>query len=57
MISMKVALSAMLRRYKFSTSLKMSDIDLRFEMILRLANKHMLQIERRAWTPIIKVSM
>lgn len=49
MISMKVMLSAILRRYKFNTGLKMNDIDLQFEMVLRLANKHMVQIERRTW--------
>ncbi|XP_055308673.1 cytochrome P450 4c3-like [Sitodiplosis mosellana] len=49
MISMKVMLSALLRRYKFTTNLKLSDIDLRFEMVLKLAQKHMVQIERRRW--------
>ncbi|XP_055299855.1 cytochrome P450 4g1-like [Sitodiplosis mosellana] len=48
MISMKVALSSMLRRYKFTTDLKLSDLELKFELTLKISNKHMVGMERRA---------
>lgn len=47
MISMKVVLSGLVRRYRFTTNLKMSDLVMRCEMTLKLNNKHMVQIERR----------
>lgn len=49
MISMKVALSAILRKYKFTTELKLSDLEFKFELTLKLVNKHMVGMERRVW--------
>lgn len=49
MFSMKTVLSAVLRNYKITTDLKMSDLKLEFEIALKLANKHMVRIERREW--------
>lgn len=46
-ILMKIALAAMVRRYKFSTNLKLSDLKLTFEVTLKLLNKYMVQIEKR----------
>lgn len=49
MFSMKIMLSAILRHYKLSTPLKMSDLELDFGIALKLKNKHMIQAERRTW--------
>lgn len=49
MISMKVVLSAILRRYKFRTDLKLSDLELKFELTLKISNRHMVGMERRVW--------
>lgn len=49
MISMKVALCSMLRRYKFTTNLKLSDLELKFELTLKVSNRHMVGMERRVW--------
>lgn len=49
MFSMKVMLSALLRQYRFSSNLKMADLDMRCELNLKLNNKHMVKIERRDW--------
>jgi len=49
MISMKVIMSGLLRRYRYTTDLKMSDLVLRFELTLKLDNKHLVKIERREW--------
>lgn len=49
MISMKVILSTILRQFKFTTDLQMKDIDLKFEMLIRLNSKHSVGIERRIW--------
>lgn len=49
MISMKVILSGLLRRYKYTTNLKLDELVMRFELTLKLDNKHMVAIERRNW--------
>lgn len=49
MFSMKVMLSAIIRHYQLSTDLKMSDLELEFGIALKLANKHMVRVERRNW--------
>lgn len=49
MLSLKVMLSAVIRHYKFSSDLKMSDIDLKFGITTQIRNKHMVKIERRCW--------
>lgn len=49
MISMKVALSAILRHYKFTTALNLSELEFKFELTLKINNKHMVGMERRIW--------
>lgn len=49
MFSMKTVLSTILRNFKINTDLKMSDLKVEFEIALKLANKHMVRIERRKW--------
>lgn len=49
MISMKVILAGILRKYRFTTNLKLSDLEMRFELTLKLSNKHMVGMERRIW--------
>lgn len=49
MISMKVILAGVLRKFKFTTNLKLSDLQMKFELTLKLANKHMVGMERRVW--------
>lgn len=49
MFSMKVMVSAILRHFKLSTDLKMSDLELEFGVALKLANEHMIRVERRNW--------
>lgn len=49
MISMKVVLSGILRKYRFTTNLKLSELEMKFELTLKLANKHMVGMERRSW--------
>lgn len=46
---MKVVLSSMLRRYKFTTDLKLSDLELKFELTLKISNHHMVGMEQRVW--------
>lgn len=49
MISMKVILAGILRKYRFTTALKLSDLEMKFELTLKLSNKHMVGMERRVW--------
>lgn len=52
MISMKVIMAGILRKYKFTTELKLSDLIMKFELTLKLANKHLVNMERREWTNV-----
>lgn len=49
MISMKVILAGILRKYRFETDLKMDELVMRFELTLKLDNKHLVHMERREW--------
>lgn len=49
MMSMKTMISAILRHYKFQTDLRLSDLQLHFQITLKLCNKHMVNVERRVW--------
>lgn len=49
MILMKVILSACVRNFKFTTNLKMINLEQNYEVTLKLVNKHMVSIERRIW--------
>ncbi|XP_037041326.1 cytochrome P450 4C1-like isoform X1 [Bradysia coprophila] len=46
-LSMKTMLSALLRHYKFSTSLKMEDLQWKFEITMKLVNTHLVRVEKR----------
>lgn len=46
-MSMKVVLSSLLRQYKFSTHLRLEDITTKFEVTLKIENRHMVTVERR----------
>lgn len=46
-MSMKVMLSAIIRKYKFSTHLRFEDIIMKFEVTLKIDNRHMVTVERR----------
>ncbi|XP_058823454.1 probable cytochrome P450 313a4 [Topomyia yanbarensis] len=45
--SMKVGLAKLVRKYKFSTDLKLKDIKFQTSLILLIHNRHMMRIERR----------
>lgn len=47
LLAMKIMLCHLLRNYKFTTSLKLSDLRLKMALDLKLVNKHMVKIERR----------
>lgn len=49
MRSIKVILSAVLRRYRFTTNLSLPGLELKYEISLKLANKHMVALDRRIW--------
>lgn len=49
MISMKVILSGLFRRFKYTTNLKLNELVMRFELTLKLDNKHMVEITNRDW--------
>jgi cytochrome P450 family 4 len=49
-ISMKIALTYLLRRYQFSTKLKIDELKWCFGITQRLENKHMVTATRRVWT-------
>lgn len=49
MMSLKAMLSTMLRHYRFTTNLKMSELEMEFHISLKLCNKHMVGVERRVW--------
>lgn len=49
MLSLKVMLSAVLRHYKFTTDLSLSDLEFKYEVSFKLANKHMVGLDRRIW--------
>jgi hypothetical protein len=46
---MKVMLSALLRRYKFTTDMKMEDIVAKWDLTLKIVNGHRVRIERRVY--------
>lgn len=48
-VSMKIALAYLLRRYKFTTDLKMHEIDLNMTITLKIANENPIRIDRREW--------
>lgn len=47
MVSMKMMLCHTLMAFKLSTSIKMSDITLKFELLLKMENKCMVKLDRR----------
>jgi hypothetical protein len=47
MISLKIMLADLLRNYKFTTTLKMNQLEFGLAISIKLMNKHWVQIERR----------
>lgn len=47
--SLKIALTYLLRRYKFTTDLQMEDVKVRTGLILKIVNKNPIRLERRIW--------
>lgn len=47
MISMKIMLCSILTHYKLTTDIKMTDIRMKFEMLLKLENAYIVKLERR----------
>lgn len=48
-MSMKVMLSALLRRYKFTTDIKFEDIVAKWDITLKIVNRHLVRIEPRLY--------
>ncbi|XP_031639345.1 cytochrome P450 4C1-like [Contarinia nasturtii] len=48
-MSVKTMLSAILRHYKFTTNLKLSELEMRFAISTKLCNGHMVGVEKRVW--------
>ncbi|XP_055308044.1 probable cytochrome P450 313a4, partial [Sitodiplosis mosellana] len=49
LLSIKVVLSKLFRQYRFTTDLKMTDLKLKFEVTLKLCNKHLVGLQKRVW--------
>lgn len=47
--AMKIALAHMLRRYKFTSELKMHQVKVVLELLLKIDDKNAIRIERRQW--------
>lgn len=47
MISMKIMMAAILRRYRFSTQLKMEDLTMKYEIIMKIVGGDVVKIEER----------
>lgn len=47
--SLKIALTHLLRSYKFTTDLKMNEIKVRTGFITKITNKNPVRLERREW--------
>jgi cytochrome P450 len=48
-MAMKVVMANMLRQYKFSTELKLNELEWDVSITLKLINKHMVTAEKRDW--------
>lgn len=47
--TMKMALVYLLRRYKFTTDLKMHEIELNMAVTMKVANENPIRFEKRQW--------
>lgn len=47
MISMKVVLTDLLKRYTFTTNMNLSDLKFKFEVSLKPASENLIQIKQR----------
>lgn len=54
MISLKIVMAGILRKYKFTTQLKLEELVLKIDLTLKLDNKHMVGMECRDWSTIAK---
>lgn len=48
-VSLKIAMCYLLRRFKFTTDLKMHEVIIKPELLLKIGNKNAVRIERRQW--------
>jgi cytochrome P450 len=48
-MAMAIVLVHLLRNFRFTTNLKLDELKWDFCITLRLANKHMVKVERREW--------
>ncbi len=46
---MKVMISALVRRYKFTTDIKFEDITRKWDITLKITNRHLVRIEPRIY--------
>lgn len=46
-MSVKIIIASLLRHYKFSTNLRMEDLQWKFEVTMKLVNTHLVKIEKR----------
>lgn len=46
-ISMKIMIAALVRKYKFTTDLKFEELTTKWDITLKIVNKHMVKIEKR----------
>lgn len=49
MIANKIVLANLLKQYKFTTKLRMSDLKFKVEVTLNLVSKWIVGIEKRDW--------
>lgn len=47
--SLKIAMSYLIRRFRFTTDLKMHEVQIKPELLLKIGNENAVRIERRVW--------
>lgn len=48
-LSMKIMISALLRRYKFTTDLKLEELVPKWDVTMKIVNRHMVKVEPRVY--------
>lgn len=46
-ISMKIMIAALVIKYKFTTDLKFDELTTKWDITLKIVNKHMVKVEKR----------
>lgn len=49
MYSLKVSVAGIMRRYKFYTDAKLSDLKVKIEIVLKLVSEPLVEMEERCW--------